>query len=307
MKIPAKILLLILAVVVAVGAVLIFVKTQLAPPVEIANKDPYGRVLDAELKLVESKSFPESRRYYEKAADKLKVMNREGLISNEKTDETIVKLDKIYAKEVINYAYRLFSYPTWPENKLKEISDAVYILNTNVVRTGKRTVTPDIEKDFLTIDNVMTDYHRALDMTNDWEFRGLPDAELRLKNLEKYAERPYLSNNATLRNAINKFTVNLSSSHYNYLMQEVERLGDYRNMSQGSFNALIGQISRMLNDYRDTGIYGSYKTNVDSLFARANELVGHGNYYYASGNVYVTPPAETVVDEEETVADPEYF
>lgn len=283
MKTFLKIILLVLFIVVAVGAVLIFVKTQLAPPRNIPFHDQYSAPLNASVDSVGQKPFPLCKEAYAKAYHKVKFMNQEGLLSADQADELITKIDTAYGNRIAEYAYKIFNSSVWPEENLKTVLSAIAELRKDRLSNGDMAITHRLKDTFEQIDEIIDNYQTAWEFARSTGFRGLSDAQARLARISHYRELPYLSNNTALMTALKNMPQALSDSHYNSLVAMVNRLAGYRNMTLDSFTTLARQTLNSINEYAETGLYGKYgatKKNVQSLRTRAGDYYDAAIIYY---------------------------
>ena len=288
MKLSVKIIMLVLFVVIAIGGILIFIKTQLAPPGNIDFKDPYSNILNDDVTKVGQHDFPQCQGDFAKAYHKIGFMNQEKLLDNEQADEMIMKIDTAYGNRIVKYAFRIFNSSSWSEENLKTATNAISRLRSDKLHSGQRAITNEMESSFRDVDRVISDYRAAVNFSKNTSFHSVEDASSRINNISTYREKPYLSNNSSLMAALNQMPEKIASSHYNYVSGQVSRLGGYRGMSEDSYDNLVDYVNGVIREYKNTDIYHGNKKSVAPLESRAESLVSAA-YDYFSG--YSAPAA----------------
>ena len=282
MRTSAKIILLVLFVVIAVGAVLFFVKTQVAPPGDIVFKDQYSAPLNADVAKVGSKTFPDCKQEFTKAYHKVKFMNQEKILTNDQADGLVMKIDTVYGNRMVEYAYRMFNSSVWPNENINLITQTINGLRGDKLHSGQSAITADMDASFSGVENILSDYRTAMSFAKNTSFKSVSDASSKIKNIDTYRNKPYLSNNTALMNALNAMPGNIANSHYNYVAGQIKKLGGYYNMSSDYFyNSLVPQVNRLIEEYDNTGIYGGAKKGAQSLYNMAQDYIDSAyDYYY---------------------------
>lgn len=281
MKLSIKIILLVCFVVIAIGAVLIFVKTQLEPPRNLAFKDPYAKPLNEDVQKVGSQAFPQCKGDFAKAYHKIRFMNQEQLLNNEQADGLIVKIDTAYGNRIVDYAFRIFNSSNWPDENLNATTAAIASLRNDKLSNGQKAITQEMEGSFRKVDGVINDYRQAWAFARNTGFHSVADAQQRINSVGTYRNKPYISNNTALMAALNNVPANIANAHYNYVSGQVNRLRGYTGMSESSFDNLVDQVNRVIAEYKNTGIYGSNKKSVGPLESTMSQLATKAYEHYA--------------------------
>ena len=287
MKTPSKIILLVLFVIIAVGAVLVFVKTQVAPPGDIEFKDQYSAPLNADVDKIGAKSFPENYAEFAKLNHKVNFMTQEKILTNDQADGLKMKMDTVYGNRMVQYAYRMFNSSVWPDDNIKRISKTISDLRGNKLHNGQSAITTDMDASFRNVENVLNDYRNALSIANNTSFKSVSDASSKISRANDYKNKQYLSNNSSLMSKLNAVPGKLAAAHYNYVAGQVKKLAGYYNMSESYFyNTLAPQVDRAIDEYKNTGIYGGAKKSAQSLVDQAQNYLSSAYNYY---NYYSSP------------------
>lgn len=281
MKLSIKIFLLLLFVVAAVGAVLIFVKTQVAPPGNVRYHDQYSGPLNETLASVGEKEFPDNTDNFRKAYHKISFMNVEELLTDEQTDNLITRVDTIYGGSMVSYAYNIFNSPIWEEEKLGLVANTMDYLRADLLSDGGHAVTDAMDRKFSEVENIVSSYREALAFSRDKAYRGVNDASQRINKIDDYRNKPYLSNNVALMEALDKLPDAINASHYAYLESQINRLGGYKNYNQDTYNNSVQtSVLQAITDYDNASFYGSGKRSMSNLYQRAVDLIAEAQTYY---------------------------
>lgn len=285
MRTPTKIILLVLFVVIAVGAILIFVKTQVAPPGNVAFTDQFSAPLNQEVERIGTNPFPGCRSDFEKASHKIAFMNAEKMLTPEQSDGIKMKINTTYGDKVVDYANGMFSSSNWPDDNIKLISSSITGLRQDRLHNGQSAITSELDGKFRQVEGVIGDYRTAMAFAKNSSFKSVADASSRINSIDIYRNKPYLSNNAALMTALNNLPANIANSHYNYVVAQIKKLGGYNTMSETYFyDTLVPQVERSIDEYSATDIYGSKKSS-DGLYDLMQGFLDRAyNYYNSSYN-----------------------
>lgn len=280
MRTPSKIILLILFVVIAIGAVLIFVKTQVAPPGEISFDNQYAGPLSADIAKVGTNGFPGCKDDFNKAYHKVSFMNKEGMLTNPQADEMIMRLDTVYGNRMVAYAYQIFNSNNWPDENIKLLSSGISGLRADKLSNGQPAVSSDLDAAFRQVEEVLGNYNAAWAIARNTGFKSVADAQSKINSANTYKSKPYISNNTALVSALNGVPAALANSHYNYVAGLVGRLNNYYGTSYASYENLVSQVYRALEEYDNTGIYGGHKKGSQGLYSQAATYQNYADNYF---------------------------
>lgn len=286
MKTSIKILLLVLFLIGAIAGVLVFAKTQVAPPSNLKLVDQYALNLRSTCASFESiKDFSESRVEYARIDDKLKRFFYEKAIDTAVSDEYRKKIDETFGKKLSAYGFGLFQKSVWPEDQLNEMLSMLSSLKSDKLSTGETAVSDEFIASADKINSIVSDYRAALRLSRNTSYNGLNDATSKIQKAKLYRTSEYLKNNAALVNALDALPARIAQSHYSHVSGLVSSLGGYYNVSKDYYmNTLIPRADNAINEYKNTKIYGNSKPSVSDLENRAVSLVTTAMNYYGDGN-----------------------
>lgn len=258
---------LIIAIVVAIGGVLLFIKTIVSPPQDLKFEDQYGKALDQKvdsLKMVDLNSLDNEYISCLDLADRLK---KESKIGDSEFQNRISTINNIFAPKFAKYCFIQFKKNVWNENEFKWMNDRIEQLEENNIKNDSLT----------TISHIIENYNKAKDLS---ENRTYSKAEHLIETANKYKQDEYLRNNKALMNALNKLPGSLENAHYTYLRKRVDLLKKYSEYTYDEYNNLSAKINDEIRDFEDKkSIYRVYRDR-SALKRDATK------YYYEADKYY---------------------
>jgi len=256
-----KILVLLISVLLAAGAVLYFVKTMLDPPARVTVDNGYVALLDeaiAEYSGSRQTSYEES---YRPVADRIERFHTEGKLTGKDYDRTRCELAVIYAPRLAQDCYRRMMM-SWDDNDMADMENRVYRLLGQRLCTGGEAVVdndPESAASLREITDVMKLSHEAHNMCSSPTFISLADSRAKMSKVRNFLNNDYLKNNRSLVESVGKYGGELSDRHYLVLSEMVDALAACTVMSAGEFATQYSEAIAALNEY-DTeaeAVYGS--------------------------------------------------
>lgn len=285
MKTSIKIALLILFSVAAVGAILIFAKTQMDPPSQIKMIDQYAAALDSDCQTMQSaNSFGKERTLYATLNDKIERFTTEQVMSNPTADRFRLQANAIYGRHLTEYGYNILQQSEWPGATLSNILDYIQGLTASKLSSGDKGISEEMETSLGKLRSIIDDYHTALNLSRSTSYNGMEDASSKIARANAYKSKNFLKNNTELVAALNALPGRVAASHYSYVERMVERLNSYTtNPKDVYLSTIVPQADAAINDYKKASIYGSQKRSIDDLESEAVTLVTTAMNYY-NGN-----------------------
>lgn len=285
MKTSIKIALLILFSVAAIGAILIFAKTQMDPPSQIKMVDQYAASLSLDCQNMQAvNNFSESRALYVSFNDKIERFITEKVMSNPTADRFRLQSNAIYGQHLTEYGYSILRQSEWSGTALSNILDYIRMLSAMRLSSGEKAISEEMGTALGKLRSIIDDYHTALNLSKSGSFNGVADASSKIASANAYKSKDFLKNNAELVAALNALPGRVAASHYNYVEQMVERLNSYTTNSKEVYlSTVVPQVDAAINDYKKVTIYGSQKRSINDLENEAVTLVTTAMNYY-NGN-----------------------
>lgn len=278
-----KILILLTAVTCAIGGVMIYAKTKVAPPVIVSQTNQYKQDVN---KLVNDEKSSEDAKtedeVFAKAVDRIRIFAQEGKMDASEADKSMDQFVGSYSPRFLKRCFASFSQSEWRGETHK------YILSQSALLKGltHSDRTSVIEKS--TIDSlnlaasIISDYRDARRVSRISSFSGYDNARSAISKARTYANNQYLSNCRTLLNDLNTVKSRLAKSCYNQVVAKVDELGNYHRYEKNYYdNTLVPQVDQVVTNYdnKAAAIFGS-KENVNALWNRAKAHYNNAMEYY---------------------------
>ncbi len=287
MKTSIKIFILLLAITCAIGGVMIYAKTKVAPPVSIKQFDQYSQdiySMSADL----SKAGRPSREdaIYFDAINRIWIFSSEGKLSNVETDMLTGEIVNRYAPLFLSRCFDSFRRSNWKDSEHNYILSQIRNLQ-NIKQSDNSSALSGKYVDSLNeVSQIISDYRDARKVSQSTSFTGISNAQVTISKARSYAKHPYLSNCKTLLDDLNKVPSKIAQSHYNYISAQVEKLANYSSYTQHYYDdTLVPQVDAALTEYdnKAAALYGS-KKNIDDLWTRARNYFERAIIYYSNNN-----------------------
>ncbi len=287
MKTSIKIIILLLAITCAIGGVMVYAKTKVAPPVSLKQVDQYSQDIHSMSAALSKAGYAarEDSIYFD-AINRIQIFSSEEKLSNTESDKRTDEIVNRYTPLFISHCFASFGRSDWNDSEHNYMLSQITNLK-NIKHSDKSSV---LSKQFVDSLNmvlqIISDYRDARRVSRSTSFTGIANAQSTISKARSYANHPYLSNCRTLLNDLNTVRSNIAQSHYNYISAQVERLANYRSYSQSYYeNTLIPQVDAAVTEYdnKAAALYGS-KKNVNDLWTRARNYYDRAMMYYNPNN-----------------------
>ena len=283
MKTTLKIGILLVALILAVGGIMIYAKTKVNPPTTPKQIDVYSSDL-AQCKIsLQNASKKESvDSVFFTIIDRIRIYSQEGKIRDAVTNKELDDAVGIYMPMYLRRCFEKFEQSVWYDSDharmLVEIADLRKIKhsdNTNVIDNSA-------QDSLNIIIQTINRYKQARRISKSTRFTGVSNAQSIISQARLLANDKYLSNCTDLKNALNSVRSEIALSHYRYISAQVEKLSQYRYFGQSYYdNTLVPQVDAAVTEYdnKAVALYGK-KQNVEPLWARARGYYDQASSYY---------------------------
>lgn len=285
MKTTVKIIILVLAVSLAIGGVMVFIKTKVAPPTPAKYVDQYIIDHNKSIGKITRDKGDEINNLFDISLYKLQVFLSENKITEKEAVNQTDKLVKTYVPLFATNSYSKFYKPVWYAEDhnfiLSRISELRQMKHTN----GNSLLNNENKKLLSDIEGVIKKYRHAQAVANDCSYRGLNQARSSIAEAKKLANDIYLQNCTELVNNLHSVKSRIHDSHFATLKYQVSRLREYNTMTiEYYMNTLVPYVDHLLSEYRDnaSSIYGT-KNSIAPLNEDANIYVKAAMSYYDDG------------------------
>jgi len=260
--------LLVIAILVAIGGVLFFFKTIVAPPSNVEQTDVYTPDVEKfVVGYVESKpesDFKSDEGKFRGTVDRISIFHSDGLISAAKRDEFLQKAVGTHFGRFNDWAFMKFNNKVWRSADHAEMRRVIRELRGYDVENGtKSALTADQDYKLSEIEGIISDYNKAWRASRNTYFGNAPR---NIEEAKKYRSKPYISNCTALMKALDEMPRKVMLSHYSHVLQKVKTLGWLSSFpNRKAFNERVGVVWADIYQFKKAGYGGVHKADYESI------------------------------------------
>lgn len=272
---PIKIILLIVAILLAVGGVMAYYKTIVSPPGKLEFSNQYVNAAKKDISKVESANTDIALdTIFVGITHELDLLLSNSFLSNQERNELLELFASQYVPTFVSSCNSKFSESVWNERELKKINARISELQALKTTDQNIIIQGDANASLIEVHNVIVNYYAAKKAASASGYYGLESAKQRIATAKRFASMSPINNCSNLVSKLNSVSSRLEQAHYAYLASQVERLRPYYNYSQTDYDNLALSISDKLEEYKNhaKSVYGK-ASSISDLESRA------GNYY----------------------------
>ena len=270
-----KILLLVVAMLLAVGGVMFYYKTIVSPPGKLEFKNQYvnsdkkdiSKIKTANTDLALDSTFVT-------ITHELDLQLSNSFLTEKERDELLELFATQYVPKYVSICNSKFSKTVWNEGELQKISSRISELQSLVTSDKKVVIQGEANMSLNKVKDVLVNYYEAKKAASAGGYNGLQAAKQKIAVARRYATMSPINNCSELVARLNSVSTRLEQAHYSYLVGQVERLRPYYNYSQTEYDNIALSVAEELEEYKNNAksTYGRV-SDISSLESRA------GNYY----------------------------
>ena len=265
-----KSIVLAVAVAIAVGSVLIFIKYVVNPPADVSAKATAADVFNPNLKDMvdafhpDSLSLNDAEVAYNAIVDRISIYKNDELVTDEKTlDNTIVEASEKFSKTFIAWSLDKFNKSSW---KTADHSIMLRIIEkmrkVSIEGGSKKALSAETLSSLTEIESVIGDYKKAWGVARQTSFSSYQNVVSVRNEARTYVNKKYLGNCTDLVNALNVIGERQENSCYHQLRTTVERLQYlYYFENRNAYNTESKRIYALIKDFKDTNAFGFSTAN----------------------------------------------
>ena len=270
-----KIILLVVAILLAVGGVMVYYKTIVSPPGKLEFKNQYVNSDKKDISLVKSaKTDSALDSFFVAITHELDLQLANSFLTNQERNELLELFATQYIPVYVSACNSKFSKSVWNEGELQKINTRISELQGLVTTENKVVVQGEANASLNEVHNVIVAYYEAKRAASAGGYNGIQAAKQKIATAKRYASMSPINNCTDLVSRLNSVSARLEQAHYSYLVGQVERLRPYYNYSQTEYDNIALSISEKLDEYKKNAksTYGRV-SDISSLESRA------GSYY----------------------------
>lgn len=260
-----KSLILAVAIAIAIGSVLFFVRYVVSPPEDISAEATAKDVFCPNLKEFvgaynpDSLSLKDAEVKFDALIDRANIFIDDKLISDKKIyDNVITESSEKFAKSFTAWAFSKFSMSIWSNGDHETMLRLIAKMRKVSIEEGsKKALSPNTLSTLTEIETVINNYKYAWSVTKNIRFTSYQDVVSIRKTTRTYATKKYLSNCTNLVDALNAVGKKQEKSCYSQLCGKVKRLKYLSSFEdRDEYNAESKRIYGLIKEFRETNVFG---------------------------------------------------
>ena len=270
-----KIILLVVAILLAVGGVMAYYKTIVSPPGKLEFKNQYVNSDKKDISQVKSANTDLALdSFYVAITHELDLQLANSFLTNQERNELLELFATQYVPTYVSACNSKFSKSVWNEGELQKMNTRISELQGLVTTENKIVIQGVANSSLNEVHNVIVAYYEAKRAASVSGYNGIQAAKQIIDTAKKYASMSPINNCTELVSRLNSVSNRFEQAHYSYLAGQVEKLRPYYNYSQTEYDKKAISISEKFDENKNNAksTYGRV-SDISSLESRA------GSYY----------------------------
>lgn len=275
-----KITLLIVAIIAAISGVMAYYKTVVSPPSHMSFTNQYVVAVKNDIAAVKNLSTTEELdSSYVATTHEINFMWNDSLLQGKERDELLESFVVQYIPKFVENCNEKFTASAWNDGMLKQMTAKIAQLRSLKTVYCVAIVGGEANNSLSQVQGVISNYYAAKAAAAHTGYTSLANAKTKIATAKKYASMSPINNCVALVNQLNSVPLRLEKSHFAYLVGQVNRLRNYYNYTQSSYDDLALSISAKLDEYKKNArsVYG-HVSDISALEQRAGELYGRAQF-----------------------------
>lgn len=286
-----KITLIAMAIVLAVGAVLVFMKTRVQPPTRLTYVNQYTANIHQAAESIANADERALETEFQRVTNRIKLMQQESLITNEEYTGSVSEFVNAYVPAFRNWCEQRFNQSAWPGETIRFMRSRINEVNRYNAEGGNSIVSGENATKLGEVSKVLNDYDTAWRLQSV-AIRSSSDSKSNLAKASQYKQDNLLSKCTALVNMLNNLpsryqqlhynhidtlVIGLSMSHFQSKTQILEWADKYKNAKNAvnDYNSVASSIYHTsTNDFNLNSYYSQAKNSFrDKISIRDSENV----------------------------------
>lgn len=280
MKKPTKIILLVVAILLAVGGVMAYYKTIVSPPGKLEFYNQYVNAAKKDISKVKSANTDIALdTTFVCITHELDLLLSNSFLSDQERNELMESFASQYVPTYVSSCNSKFSKSIWNEGELQKINARILELQALKTTDQKIIIQGDANASLNEVHNVIVNYYDAKRAASASGYNGLESAKQKIATAKRYASMSPINNCSDLVSRLNSVSSRLEQAHYAYLASQIERLRPYYNFSQTDYDNLALSIADKLEEYKKhaRSVYGKI-SNINNLEEKAGQYYSNAQF-----------------------------
>lgn len=280
MKRSVKIVLLAIAVIAAIAAVLVYMRTIVSPPDATKMHDQYAQALKQHLVDYDGAEFAPDD--IDALLDRVTRFRDENAITADDAQKAAADFTRAYAPRFAAWRMGRFERPVWLDDDHKMMLNRINDLRSNALTAPTLAQMTSTNDSLSQVVNIINRYHRARSAARQATFYTVDDARQRIAEARKYLNDTTLRHCTALAEQLRTVPARIGKSHYASLRSYVNICGVYTGITQAEFENRLRQANSKIREYNNNAdkLYGSHQStaHLSNTLARYQS---QGNQYFA--------------------------
>ena len=273
-----KIILLVVAILLATGGVMAYYKTIVSPPGKLNFNNQYVISDNKDISKVKQSTESSLDSTFVAIIHEIEFQHANAFLTNQERNALMTSFANQYVPVFTSFCNSKFNKSVWNEADLQKINARVRDLQSLSTTDNKAVVEGENTTSLNEVHNVIVNYYLAKKASYVGGYNGLQSARQKIARARKFASLSPINNCQALLSRLNSVPARLEQAHYYYLAGQVERLRAYYNYSEIEYTNLALNISSKLEEY---------KNNARSVYGRASDisiLESRAGTYYSNAS-----------------------
>ena len=256
---PIKVILLVVAILLAVGGVMAYYKTIVSPPGKLEFSNQYVNATKKDISKVKSSNTDIALdTTFVGITHELDLLLSNSFLTDQERNELMESFAAQYVPTYVSSCNTKFNKSVWNEGELQKINVRISELHALETTDQKIIIQGDANTSLNEVHNVIVNYYDAKKAASASGYNGLESAKQRIATAKRFASMSPINNCSDLVSKLNSVSSRLEQAHYAYLASQVERLRPYYNYSQTEYDNLALSVSDKLEEYKNhaRSVYG---------------------------------------------------
>lgn len=287
MKTLTKIIILLAAVVLAVGGIIIYAETRANSPTSPKEINAYTQNLkqcEESIKNSPKKTSAQSAAdtVFDMTIDRIAVFAKENKIQDYDVNDHLDFAFANYMPIYLDYCFGRFRQSEWYKSELTEIQARNNQLR-DIKRVDGSAAISEANRDSLSvIDKTITAYNNARAISANPTFTTVAAARSQINNANAYLNDKYLSNCTSLVSALRTVPEKISREHYKYVKDLVDKLDVYKTCFRSTYTEkYLNPADEAVNGYKEiSSLYGSQALPISQQVIQLGTAKRESEAYY---------------------------
>lgn len=274
-----KITLIAMAIVLAVGAVLVFLKTRVQPPKQLTYVNPYTEDIHQASKNIANADEQALETEFQRTTNRIKQMRQENLITDEEYTNCISEFVNAYVPAFRSWCEQRFNKSLWPGETIHFMRSRINEVKRYNTESGNSILCEENTAKIDEVSKVLNDYDTAWRLQSV-AIRSSSDSKSNLAKASQYKQDNLLSKCTALVNMLNNLPSRYQQLHYNHIDTLV------RGLSMSHFQSKT-QILEWADKYKNAkNAVNDYNSVASSIYHTSTNDFNLNSYYSQAKNSF---------------------